>query len=57
MAKIHTWKHLSTAEKIAKLERQLKGIKNAQELLNEFERLTADWIVKVKLLHPDETAS
>jgi hypothetical protein len=50
------WKSLTKKQKLARLEKQLEDIKNAQTLLDEFTRLTTDWIKKVKTLNPDEAA-
>jgi hypothetical protein len=42
------WKSLTKQQKIARLEKQSQEIKNAQTLLEEFARLTNDWIKKVE---------
>ena len=43
-------------EKLAQLEKQLEEIEIAKHMLNEFTRLTNDWIKKVKLLNPEDAA-
>ena len=50
------WKSLTKKQKLARLEKQLEEIKNAEALLNEFTRLTTDWIKKVKTLNPEDAA-
>jgi len=42
------WKTLTKQQKLARLEQQREQIKNARLLLDEFERLTTDWIKKVQ---------
>lgn len=56
MAKYEAWKELTTAQKLARLEEQLVEIKNAQALLDEFTRLTNDWLKKVKTASQSKTA-
>lgn len=50
------WKSLTKKQKLARLEKQLEAIKDAQALLEEFTRLTTDWIKKVKALNPEQAA-
>jgi hypothetical protein len=54
--KTQAWKDLTTDEKIAKLEDQLEKIEIARSLFDEFERLTNDWIEKVKTFSKSKKA-